>query len=326
MANNSEVAHRWAQDDPNVRTIQSGHMSFQREADEDQVLFSYRTPIATIVSTPSGERVALVTTRGHSSSTARHTSEALGAIGRQRVFQVPNVRPTPKGHHENVEAFLKKAGELYARVPKARTRGASLLEQARRTLNHAEQYAQAFDIPFERPELDDVARVVEERAAAEKKRHAKELAAAKRAQKRRERAQRIEDKSRFERWLEGSAQEWCPASYRVDEHGSSYLRRVDDLDEVQTSGGARVPWKQALRLYQFAKRCRDAAEGWHNVEERRVYVGIYKLDSVTAEGNVTIGCHFLSWERMHELAVRERVADTDTAMDILDQNVPVEAE
>ena len=72
-------------------------------------------------------------------------------------------------------------------------------------------------------------------------------------------------------------------------------RVVDDT--VETNKGARVPLVDALRVVDLAKRCRAKGETFR---KDTFATGYYKGISVDAEGNVTIGCHRLTWRAISE--------------------------
>ena len=63
-------------------------------------------------------------------------------------------------------------------------------------------------------------------------------------------------------------------------------------EEVQTTQGARVPLKDALAMVALAKRCRASGKAY-TAQDR---VGAYRLTSVSATGDLTIGCHFIPWD------------------------------
>lgn len=165
MASHIEVAHRWAQDIG--RPIQGFRMFFEAKgyAEGDQPIFSHgrHFTIANIVSTPSGERVILFTTKDHSISTSKHKSIVSRAIprGRFRVFYVENPH---KGYEvENLDAAMQAAAKLYAKAKRARLHGAFHLERAREILEGAKAYAAAFNVQWEAPDLEALTAAVEAR-------------------------------------------------------------------------------------------------------------------------------------------------------------------
>lgn len=71
-------------------------------------------------------------------------------------------------------------------------------------------------------------------------------------------------------------------------------------DIVETSRGARVPLNDAIKLFKSAKFCRDNDATYNGPKE----IGMYRLDKIDAQGNATIGCHYLKWEAIQDCAAR----------------------
>ncbi|MFT3671279.1 hypothetical protein [Aestuariivirga sp.] len=83
------------------------------------------------------------------------------------------------------------------------------------------------------------------------------------------------------------------------------LRRKDEYSEVETSRGAWVPWRDAVRLYQFATMVK---EGRLSSAPDRMRCGLFTLNKVHPNGDVQVGCHFLTYHEMHHLAHKFGVA------------------
>jgi hypothetical protein len=62
--------------------------------------------------------------------------------------------------------------------------------------------------------------------------------------------------------------------------------------EVQTTQGARVPLADALAMVRLAKACRATGKAYSTQDK----VGQYRLTSISAAGDLTIGCHFIPWD------------------------------
>lgn len=71
-------------------------------------------------------------------------------------------------------------------------------------------------------------------------------------------------------------------------------------ENVETSGGARVPLDHAIRLFKFAEHCRNDGKGY----EGGLNIGAYNLNKIEPSGNVTIGCHYITWEAIADCAAR----------------------
>ena len=79
-----------------------------------------------------------------------------------------------------------------------------------------------------------------------------------------------------------------------------YLRKVGN--EMETSRGVKVPWKDAVRAFKFALRHKD---GWRT-NGQACPIGNYRLDSINENG-IIAGCHRVSWEEVERLAKLEGV-------------------
>lgn len=348
MASHSEVAHRWAQDDPTARPLKGFNMFFERrpayrgdfeDNSEENIIFSYgyHFPIAAFQTTPRGERVVLFNPESRSVSTSKHQSHVRRAIPpRYPVFVVPNPSPRyqPGGsenfHRDNLNAILERAAEAQRKSKRARVHKAFLLEQATEALNMADQYAAAFDLEWERPDdLDEIVATLEKRKAEAEAQYRKERAEREERERVRLAALHEEQRADFEAWQRGEGSR-IPSTWRTDENGNAYVRRyrsrhstvdngieADAPDELQTSMGASVPWRHALKAFAFIKLCRERGEAWKR-NGRTIRVGHYQIDAIDAEGNMQAGCHMFAWEAMKALAEREGVYDVAPSADVVE--------
>ena len=71
-------------------------------------------------------------------------------------------------------------------------------------------------------------------------------------------------------------------------------------ENVETSGGARVPLDHAIRLFKFAEHCRNDGKGY----DGGFKIGAYNLNKIEPSGNVTIGCHYITWDAIADCAAR----------------------
>lgn len=77
---------------------------------------------------------------------------------------------------------------------------------------------------------------------------------------------------------------------------------------LDTSHGASVPLVHALRAFRFLKLCRDSGKPWA-ANGKTLPVGHFRIDSVSAEGGFTAGCHVINWPEVAALAASLGVAD-----------------
>lgn len=73
--------------------------------------------------------------------------------------------------------------------------------------------------------------------------------------------------------------------------------RVVNGDTVETNKGARVPLADALRVVRLADACRKRGEA---MRKESFATGVYKGIVIDSAGNVTIGCHEISWRAISE--------------------------
>lgn len=96
----------------------------------------------------------------------------------------------------------------------------------------------------------------------------------------------------------------------TDANGGAYLRAVavernaaGDIvgGTLQTSLGASAPLAHAVKAFRFIKRCRERATGWE-ANGHTIRVGNFRVDSITAAGDIKAGCHVIHWGETSRLA------------------------
>lgn len=91
-----------------------------------------------------------------------------------------------------------------------------------------------------------------------------------------------------------------------DEKGGALLTVTGG--ELVTSWGARVPLADAIRVFRFAKLCRETGKAWH-ANGRRVYCGHYQIDKIMPDGGFKAGCHLIHWPEIERAAILANVAN-----------------
>lgn len=339
MASHSEVAHRWAQDDQSARTLKGfnifaewdlAYNDYFAAGSQINVIFSHgrHFPIAAFVTTPKGERVVLANFHeSRSNSTSKHQCHVRRAIpSRYPVFDVPHVAPQFKRggsdhfHRDNLDELMKRAAAENGKAKRARIHKEFHNSRAASWLDMAGAYAAAFDLEWSPVGLDELAEEVARRDREQQAQYRKERE--ERAAKERERMVllRVNQAGEMTDWYNGIGAS-VPSAYRVDDNGSAYVRRyrgrLSDLDVLQTSMGAEVPWEHALKVFKFIKLVRAKGEGWKR-NGHVIRVGHYQVDSIDADGNMWAGCHYFTWSHMEALAKREGaldVAPNDSAVE-----------
>lgn len=304
-----QVAHVWA-NQSKTHSNRNSNLYF-----EGATIFSYgpHFPIATHTANAQGERAILATTDGYSSSTSKHIGYVRSAINDLGVpvFYVPlrsgNYIAFAKPEDatladsrlhrlkEFFDAYLVNAAKCMDKASRARTYKASWQSEALGYLNEANRFAEFFGIE-DRAATSDLGPMLEnirEEAAKEDERKREQRESA-----------RIVAAEQFEEWQAGTRTN-CPKAYSVDTKGSAYLRAITRGSEniVQTSRGAEVLFEEARKAFRFVKLCRMTGRVFA-ANGSQVPVGHFRLNTIDAEGNVKIGCHNFTWERIEEFAKR----------------------
>lgn len=91
-----------------------------------------------------------------------------------------------------------------------------------------------------------------------------------------------------------------------DDKGGALLTVIGQ--ELVTSWGARVPLADAIRVFRFAKLCRETGKAWH-ANGKRVHCGHYQLDKIMPDGGFRAGCHLINWPEIESAAILADVAN-----------------
>jgi hypothetical protein len=97
---------------------------------------------------------------------------------------------------------------------------------------------------------------------------------------------------------------------RTDADGSAFFRL--DGEALESSQGVRVPLANAVRVFQFARLCKERGEGWR-ANGRSLRVGTYTIDRVDADGSFIAGCHKVTWPQIEAAARLAGVLDVEAA-------------
>lgn len=330
---NSQTAHIWAQQVKESAKSSNGNLSF-----EGTVLYSYTTPIARFVPGAKGKRVTLITSRSYSVTTSgKHMPAANRAVDYGRgefspCFHVPNLGSTgfyhsraaeltPADHAENLAYLAGRYSELVSKALRVRADyhgvPGSLAEYAETAIAYAKTFK--LKAPKFAPEKD-AAEIAQKRADRDA-RNATPAAIAKRAKAAEYRAAAEERKATLARlkgaeklaeWRKGAAV-YLGYGESTDAMGGALLRvRGENLE---TSMGAVVPLAHAIRVFQFAKLCRDNSNGadretiaWQK-NGRTLRVGHFQVDHVKGDGSFRAGCHLINWQEIELVALAAGVAN-----------------
>jgi hypothetical protein len=290
---NDMVAHLWANQSQDSARSNNGNFWF-----EGAVLYSYRTPIARLVTVPpefcgagaGGNRlVALITSEGYSPTTGRHKHDARSAASHLPVFEVPSLGVTGGRHREPGNGREIDHAANVAYLVEGYTSRIDMLKRQTRALGDGWQrehlfalrddvfcYCDAFEIA--RPELQP-------RPRLSRKSWRNTPSARKRTKKAR---------AYLEDWRAGRV---AAIAYY---HSSVDIALRVKGDTVETSRGAVVPLEDARRLFPIVARQR--AKGQDIIFDAPVRVGLFMVSKIDANGDLTAGCHFIKWTEIERLA------------------------
>ena len=315
---NAMVAHVWAQQTQESGRSHNGNFSFS-----GPLLYSYSTPIAAFVEAKGGT-IILTTSRTYSKTTSgKHMPSLRHSLAGHKAdgFTVPNVRPIGEREHGDNLAFLVAQYQGMAKwVERCRdyhgTEG-GLVHSLALAAGDAQRYAVAFKLKCPKLNPAELAAAVwAKRAERDAKRNtpAAIKARAKAAEKREALAvrkaelARASEAEKLEAWRNGES----VRIYTHDDKGGALLRIKGDV--LETSQGASVPLPHAIRVFRFAKLCREKGEAWQR-NGSSLRVGHFQVDSIGPDGSFRAGCHRINWpeiERAATLAgvLNEAAADT----------------
>jgi hypothetical protein len=101
--------------------------------------------------------------------------------------------------------------------------------------------------------------------------------------------------------LKSEADEWIKGERIYLAHGyPDTLLRVNG-DQIETSRGARFPLEHAKLAFRVVARQKDRGEAWHR-NGATVQLGSFHIDSISPEGDVHAGCHFVKWPAIEHAA------------------------
>ncbi len=277
MSNNKQIAHLWA--NQSRESGRGSHFYF-----DGATIYSYgqHFPIARHY-----KGAVLFTSKGYSSSTARHKSYVLQACNHLPVFTVEEVRCKPcakdvKQYKARIAALVKTASK--ARNVSGHLAGIdALIDEGNRFCAHF-----GFKTRFAQPE------------------NWEELKEKARGDAIREREAKARKQAKFDAYCAETVKLWLAGDAVSIPYGyGKVLLRVrlfqaigEERLELETSRGATVPLESARLAFRFCQSKRES--GWHRNGET-FQVGDFQIDSVSNLG-IIAGCHRLDWQEVERFA------------------------
>jgi hypothetical protein len=303
---NAQVAHVWAQDN-DYPEMRSNSMSMSGDS-----IYSYSARIGRFVTSPRGNRIALLSSNKWSVTTSSHQSEVWHAVHHKKIVYVPDL---DNDLRTNVEYYLREITNAFNKSIKSRRFARSEFDRGERLITTLQEYVYEFQYEgdFTLPnELQEKARLhvikAEERLAfyenetleEQEKRLGPERAKREAIKKRKE-AQRLENIRRhaenmklvnaeyIEKWRRGESNHY---PYIIHAHAELRLK-PGDPNTVQTSRGAEFPLEEAKRAFQFLRRPEQSYEYVHG-HNKELRLGHFRIDRFV-DGIITAGCHTVEW-------------------------------
>lgn len=277
-----EVCHVWANQSQDSARNSSESVFF-----DGDTIFSYgrHFPMARHVN-----GVVLVTSRTYSVTTSKHKSYVWSAINHLWTFTVDNVLADSKPEHRANLAVMRKEYEAtLVKASRARTNAPCLLQHAESIRNDANKYSKHFKLTT-RIKPADISKLTE-RARQQKARA-----------ERKARALKAKQSALFNEKLSL----WRSGALRTNDLPYAYsqpvaMRLVNQGEDIETTRGARFPVNDARRALPLVRWVKRTGQTWkRNGETCRL--GYYQLDSISANGDVKAGCHYVKFEEIEHLA------------------------
>lgn len=301
----NEVLHFWAHQSQDSARNSSGSVYF-----EGATCYSYGNhfPMATIHANGKGKLV-LTNPDSYSVTTSSHQTAMHRACSHLSSIAVPYQAPASKRefiagscetktipaykeHKANMQYLVDQAIDSEGKRQRARVYKDM---HARDVINHItdmERYAEFFGYkPLNHTfSKDDYQAMIDswQRVKAQREETARKKRAKAEAQK-------------LERWLQNDTSVRC--LWNVDVH----LRVVPgehSQQMVETTKGARFSARDAKAAFLFALSAKRKDKAWVSNGDRFM-VGAYPLTKISADGDITAGCHFIKWAQIINFAIAQ---------------------
>ncbi len=109
-------------------------------------------------------------------------------------------------------------------------------------------------------------------------------------------ARKAEAMNRLDQWANGGAiDRFSFGGYDLP------IRLRIKGEELQTSRGAILPLAHAVKAFRTIKRLHDKGQAYQR-NGHTIHLGHFAIDAVDGQGNVTAGCHNVTWEEIERVA------------------------
>jgi len=297
-----EIPHLWAhQTQPEARN-QAKNLYF-----EGATIYSYGShfPIAQHVTNKRKQKAILFTTRQYSVTTSGHINAVRGAIPRGAlVFNVP-LRGSWDALGDYCSGFRGDIKTSYENALKAKGHRAAYIRQMIQASEDGKAFAKFFGLKKEKFPLPITGKKLKDWQASAieaEKIHNASVAARDKSRTELWRAAQAREDAEMARTLEERIAIWRaggPARFGYRENVPVMLRI--EGDEVVTSKGARFPIAHAKRGLALIDACVSSGRAWQT-NGHSCHLGHYRIESITADGTVTAGCHVVTYPEIARVA------------------------
>ena len=300
-----EIPHLWAHQTQKEARNQAKNLYF-----EGATIYSYGShfPIATHVTNKRGQKAILFTTRQYSVTTSKQIGMVRGAIPKGvTVFYVPL-----QYEYNYSDAALKlcqhfrnEITESYDKALKAKGQRASYIRQMIEASENGKAFARFFALKNEKFPLPITGKKLKDwqASAIEAERiHNANVAARDKAERDRWNATRESEALENARTLSERIETWRnggPARFSYGENVPVMLRL--EGSDVVTSQGVRFPIVHAKRGLVLIEACVLAKREWQT-NGHSCHLGHYRIETITADGTVTAGCHVVTYPEIARVA------------------------
>ena len=305
-----EIAHVWA----NLPFGSEAHGKSPGNASFSGNAFnSYATTIARKVEGKGGAVAVLVDCASFSVSTSKTQSRLRCAIPPSLpVFHVQcglHCQSLGLSGAEVADNIRQQADSLIEQASKARGRAERLLADASAKVGEYNRAISFFGLSRKQwaPDLAQLTIAAKEKAKASK------LAAQRKADVEKARSAKFSPLF-VELWRNHgeTTQQWAELKekagrvYSASPYPAPFnciLRLSADGSRVETSKGAQVLVRSVKFLYALAKGCKDSGKGMDSVDCAMLPpLDHYRVNTITAEGHVTAGCHEINFAEVEYIA------------------------
>jgi len=305
--NNQQVAHLWA--NQSRESAKGSNFFFNGKSIWS---YGYHFEVGRIVETEKGKEIVLLNPESYSISTQRHQSYARQACNHLESYDFPlhNSSYSIIVRHELTKDDMTRAFIAFGKIV------IDSVKKAKRSRKYSDSYIQGAqkavnDWNALKAHFPKLTKGIK-RLKMPNDNQVNKLLASDKAQKAKERKEKLEREKRIREMLAQKENDWlnhecdylprearCLLRQKASNHpmdiGAPLKARL--LNTIETSHGARVPLDKARIFYKAITRFKD------NPSEckERYQVGDFRLNKLTSNG-AQIGCHFIEWNEIERFA------------------------